>query len=214
MTWQQSKGCTSEAPSSISMSSSLKTSKGLTRVNRHLSQTLSQEQDVTRTRAALEAFAAERGLAVAAWFVENESEASLKRPEPFRLLGDCNVLLIKQVDRLSRLNDPDREALKREIGARGMRSSTGLVYVLAEHRDHGRNHGLHPGRCDWIPWPKLPARTTQSVAGVDLKGLLRLRLKCLQKCGRTQGVMLHLNPYCPSTMWLDIKKSPDVLLEH
>ena len=113
-----------------------------------ISQTLSQEQDVTRTRDALEAFAAERGLALAAWFVENESEASLKRPEPFRLLGDCNVLLIKQVDRLSRLNDPDREALKPEIGARGMRSSTGLVHVLAEHRDHGRNHGLHPGRCD------------------------------------------------------------------
>lgn len=83
-----------------------------------------QEQDATRARAALEAFASERGLAVAAWYVENESGASLKRPELFRLLGDCkagDVLLIEQVDRLSRLNDADWEALKREIGARGVR---------------------------------------------------------------------------------------------
>ncbi|MDE1555899.1 MULTISPECIES: recombinase family protein [Comamonas] len=83
-----------------------------------------QEQDATRARAALESFAAERGLAVAAWYVENESGASLKRPELFRLLGDCkagDVLLIEQVDRLSRLNDADWEALKREIGARGVR---------------------------------------------------------------------------------------------
>lgn len=83
-----------------------------------------QEQDATRARAALEAFAAERGLAVAAWYTENESGASLKRPELFRLLGDCkagDVLLIEQVDRLSRLNDADWEALKREIGARGVR---------------------------------------------------------------------------------------------
>ncbi len=83
-----------------------------------------QEQDATRARASLEAFADERGLSVAAWYVENESGASLKRPELFRLLGDCkagDVLLIEQVDRLSRLNDADWEALKREIGARGVR---------------------------------------------------------------------------------------------
>lgn len=83
-----------------------------------------QEQDATRARAALEAFAVDRGLAVAAWYVENESGASLKRPELFRLLGDCqagDVLLIEQVDRLSRLNDADWEALKREISARGVR---------------------------------------------------------------------------------------------
>lgn len=83
-----------------------------------------QEQDASRARAALEAFAVERGLVVAAWYVENESGASLKRPELFRLLGDCkagDVLLIDQVDRLSRLNDADWEALKREIGARGVR---------------------------------------------------------------------------------------------
>mgnify|MGYP000193836307 FL=1 len=83
-----------------------------------------QEKDATRARAALEAFATERGLTVAAWYVENESGASLKRPELFRLLSDCkagDVLLIEQVDRLSRLNDADWDALKSEISARGVR---------------------------------------------------------------------------------------------
>lgn len=83
-----------------------------------------QEQDASRARGALEAFTHERGLKVATWYVENESGASLKRPELFRLLGDCHpgdVLLVEQIDRLSRLNDADWETLKREIGARGVR---------------------------------------------------------------------------------------------
>jgi len=82
------------------------------------------EQDASRARADLERFAAERGLAVAAWYVENESGASLKRPELFRLLSDAkpgDVLLIEQVDRLSRLNATDWERLKRELGERQVR---------------------------------------------------------------------------------------------
>lgn len=83
-----------------------------------------EEQDASRARGALQQFAAERGLSIAAWYVENESGASLQRPELFRLLADCqagDVLLVEQVDRLSRLNDADWETLKREIGARGVR---------------------------------------------------------------------------------------------
>lgn len=83
-----------------------------------------EEQDASRARNALQQFAAERGLSVAAWYVENESGASLQRPELFRLLTDCqagDVLLVEQVDRLSRLNDADWETLKREIGTRGVR---------------------------------------------------------------------------------------------
>ena len=44
------------------------------------------EQDANRAREQLKAFAAERGLHVAAWYVENESGAKLARPELFRLL--------------------------------------------------------------------------------------------------------------------------------
>ena len=46
------------------------------------------EQDAGRARAALEAFAAERGMVVAGTYAENESGASLDRPELFRLLAE------------------------------------------------------------------------------------------------------------------------------
>jgi DNA invertase Pin-like site-specific DNA recombinase len=83
-----------------------------------------REQDAERAKADLQAFAKERGLHIAAFYVENESGASLKRPELFRLLSDCHagdVLLIEQVDRLSRLNAEDWEKLKGELQARRVR---------------------------------------------------------------------------------------------
>lgn len=80
-----------------------------------------KEQDANRARVDLEAFAAERGLRIAATYLENESGASLQRPELFRLLSDSragDVLLIEQVDRLSRLNAADWDKLKTEIRSR------------------------------------------------------------------------------------------------
>lgn len=74
-----------------------------------------EEQDAQRASAALDVFASERGLTIAARYVENESGASLKRPALFRLLDDSHpgdVLLVEQVDRLSRLNAEDWETLK------------------------------------------------------------------------------------------------------
>lgn len=83
-----------------------------------------QEQDARRAQAELEAFAKERGQKIAARYVENESGAKLDRPELFRLLADCqpgDVLLVEQVDRLSRLNAADWERLRAEITARRVR---------------------------------------------------------------------------------------------
>jgi DNA invertase Pin-like site-specific DNA recombinase len=80
-----------------------------------------KEQDASRAKADLEAFAKEKGLKIAATYMENESGASLSRPELFRLLSDCqpgDILLIEQVDRLSRLNAADWERLKDEIRQR------------------------------------------------------------------------------------------------
>jgi DNA invertase Pin-like site-specific DNA recombinase len=80
-----------------------------------------KEQDAERARGDLETFAAARNLVIAATYVENESGASLARPELFRLLGDCqpgDILLIEQVDRLSRLTAADWERLKDEIRKR------------------------------------------------------------------------------------------------
>ncbi|WP_322414507.1 recombinase family protein [Mesorhizobium huakuii] len=80
-----------------------------------------KEQDASRAKSDLLAFAKERGLKIAATYLENESGASLARPELFRLLADCepgDILLIEQVDRLSRLNAADWERLKQEIAIR------------------------------------------------------------------------------------------------
>jgi DNA invertase Pin-like site-specific DNA recombinase len=83
-----------------------------------------EDQDATRARDDLERFATERGLKVAAWYTENESGAKLDRPELFRLIEDAHtgdVLLVEQVDRLSRLNADDWEALKLKLNSKRIR---------------------------------------------------------------------------------------------
>src|ERR1700680_530152 len=82
------------------------------------------DQDANRARDQLRSFAAERKLTIAAWYVENESGAKLARPELFRLLADAHpgdVLLVEQVDRLSRLTAEDWERLKIELATRKVR---------------------------------------------------------------------------------------------
>lgn len=83
-----------------------------------------KEQDANRARASLDQFAASNGMTVAAYYVENESGAKLSRPELFRLLDDCqpgDVLLVEQVDRLSRLNATDWAQLKVTIAQKKVR---------------------------------------------------------------------------------------------
>jgi DNA invertase Pin-like site-specific DNA recombinase len=82
------------------------------------------DQDAQRARVALETFAEEHGLTIAARYAENESGAKLARPELFRLLADSrpgDVLLVEQVDRLSRLTDADWRRLRAEIDAKQVR---------------------------------------------------------------------------------------------
>jgi DNA invertase Pin-like site-specific DNA recombinase len=81
------------------------------------------QQDASRARGQLLDFVKERGLQVASFYTENESGASLQRPELFRLLDDCqagDVLLIEQVDRLSRLTNDDWRKLRNDIEQRGV----------------------------------------------------------------------------------------------
>jgi len=81
-------------------------------------------QDAMRALEDLQNFAMEHGMKIAARYIENESGASLKRPELFRLLDDSqpgDVLLIEQVDRLSRLNAQDWQSLKATIAAKRVR---------------------------------------------------------------------------------------------
>jgi DNA invertase Pin-like site-specific DNA recombinase len=76
------------------------------------------EQDASRAKSALVAFAADNGHKIAAFYIENESGTKLDRPELFRLLEDSHagdVLLIEGVDRLSRLSQEDWVTLKAKI---------------------------------------------------------------------------------------------------
>ena len=82
------------------------------------------KQDASRATSQLKEFAKQHGLKVAAWYMENESGATLARPELMRLIADASegdVLLVEQVDRLSRLNAEDWETLKAELTAKRIR---------------------------------------------------------------------------------------------
>ena len=82
------------------------------------------EQDASRAQKQLSDFAEKMGLHIACWFEENESGASLKRPELFRLLDVAqpgDVLLVEQVDRISRLDSEDWETLKTQINQKGIK---------------------------------------------------------------------------------------------
>ncbi|TYT73478.1 recombinase family protein [Desulfobotulus mexicanus] len=82
------------------------------------------EQNADRAKPALECFALNQGVQVSAWFTENESGASMKRPELFRLLDVAqpgDVLLLEQIDRLSRLNGKDWHKLRGLIQGKGLK---------------------------------------------------------------------------------------------
>lgn len=84
----------------------------------------SATQKAGRARAVLEQFIAAHELTVGAWYEENESGATLQRPELFRLIRDSNkgdVILLEQVDRLTRLTTEDWEILKQELTVKQIR---------------------------------------------------------------------------------------------
>lgn len=83
-----------------------------------------KEQDATRARQDLIRFVEERGLKIASFHVENESGATLHRPELQKLIADAyegDVILLEQVDRLSRLNSDDWNKLRADLKAKRLR---------------------------------------------------------------------------------------------
>ncbi|HBU4323348.1 TPA: recombinase family protein, partial [Klebsiella pneumoniae] len=82
------------------------------------------EQDATRALDTINTFAIERGLSICNYYIENESGSKLERPELFRLLKDCqqnDILLVEDVDRLSRLVGEDWNTLKKMIRQKDIR---------------------------------------------------------------------------------------------
>lgn len=82
------------------------------------------EQDATRAKQSLVDFAKQHGHTIATTYTENVSGASLQRPELFRLLEDAypgDILLVEQVDRLSRLTEADWQKLLAVIKDKGVK---------------------------------------------------------------------------------------------
>jgi len=78
--------------------------------------TSTSEQDATRAKNALKNFACQHGHRIAGWYVDNISSATMTRPKLVQLLEEAeagDIILIEQVDRLSRLDDAGWEALRK-----------------------------------------------------------------------------------------------------
>lgn len=87
-------------------------------------QASTKEQDEQQASTELEVLVAKNGGSVSAWFYEKESRAKLKRPELFRLLDlaqEGDVLLVEQVDCISRLNRDDWGLLRSTISNKGIK---------------------------------------------------------------------------------------------
>lgn len=83
-----------------------------------------EDQNASRAREALESFVNEKGAKVASWYVENASGTKADRTELARLIDDAqasDILLIEQVDRLTRLTKSDWDKLKAAIQSAGLR---------------------------------------------------------------------------------------------
>ncbi|KFA97138.1 recombinase family protein [Vibrio sp. ER1A] len=73
------------------------------------------DQNAKRAQNVLQEFVQEKGFRIAGWYIENESGASLQRPELLRLLDDAtkgDAIVIEQIDRLSRLDEKSWFRLK------------------------------------------------------------------------------------------------------
>lgn len=83
-----------------------------------------KEQDASRAKESLIQFAKSYGHQIAAFYIENESGTVRNRPELQRILKDAHtgdIILVEQVDRLSRLNEKDWISLKNSITDAGVK---------------------------------------------------------------------------------------------
>ncbi|WP_045422883.1 recombinase family protein [Vibrio jasicida] len=82
------------------------------------------DQSAKRAQNTLLAFLQEKGRRVAGWYIENESGASLQRPELLRLLDDAAIgdaIIIEQIDRLSRLDEKSWFTLKEMLNKKELK---------------------------------------------------------------------------------------------
>lgn len=107
-----------------------------------------KEQDALRAKNELIEFTKQSDLKIASFFIENESGATLNRPELFRLLEIAqpdDIILVEQIDRISRLNDKDWNKLKTIIKSKEIRIVSldlPTSHQLMQHSDEFTNRML------------------------------------------------------------------------
>lgn len=100
-----------------------------------------KEQNAERAKQSLKDFMAGYGKIVDVWYVENESGAKLDRPELNRLIDDSkkgDILLLEDIDRLTRLKPNDFETLANRIESKGIELviiSLPLTYDILKDSD-------------------------------------------------------------------------------
>lgn len=86
-------------------------------------------QNAKRAKKELDNFVAKYNSRIASYYIENESGTKIDRPELMKLLNDSrenDILLVENIDRLSRLKMKDWELLKKRI------NEIGLIIVSAD----------------------------------------------------------------------------------
>ncbi|WP_257020079.1 recombinase family protein [Psychrobacter sp. BI730] len=97
-----------------------------------------KEQNAKRAKSELIALAKDHGHKIAAFYVENESGATLVRPQLMQLIEDAHkgdVILVEQIDRLARLNQADWDTLKRMLSEKKLSIVSKELLDLIDKKD-------------------------------------------------------------------------------
>lgn len=83
-----------------------------------------KEQDASRAKIVISDFSTAMNISITAFFIENKTGTTLKRPELIKLLDICapgDAIVIESIDRLTRLTDEDWQTLKSELAEKQIR---------------------------------------------------------------------------------------------
>lgn len=101
-----------------------------------------EEQDAKRAKSTLDDFVLNRNLSICNYYIENDSGAKLNRPELFRLVHESqnnDILLVEDIDRLSRLSAEEWEKLKNMFGQKNIRVVAVDVPTTWQHLSNTEN---------------------------------------------------------------------------
>lgn len=90
-----------------------------------------KEQDAKRAKAELVQFAKEHDQKISSFYVENESGATLVRPQLMQLIDDTHeddIILVEQIDCLARLNPADWDTLKQMLSEKKLSVVSNLIW--------------------------------------------------------------------------------------